>query len=113
MNSYFTHFAVYTFAMIGFIVMVLFVYKKTVYSQADNLNKNFLKVENVLKLSPTKTVYVIKAGTERFLVAGDSGNTTMLAKLDENNVNIPDVSENEKSVEVFSLKEILKKINRG
>ena len=113
MNSYLAHFAIYTFAMIGFIVIVLFVYKKTMYSQSDNLNKNFLKVENSLKLSPTKTVYVIKAGTERFLVAGDSANTTMLAKLDENNINIPDISESEKSIEKYTLKDVLQKINRG
>lgn len=113
MNSYLAHFAVYTFAMIGFIVMVLFVYKKTMYSQACNINKNYLKVENSLKLSPTKTVYVLKAGNERFLVAGDSANTTMLAKLDENNIEIPDTLSGEKPVETFSLKDVLQKINRG
>lgn len=113
MNSYIMHFATYTFAMIGFIVIVLFVYKKTMYSQSSNENRNFLKVENVLKLSPTKTVYVLKAGTERFLIAGDSANTTMLAKLDENNVNIPEISESEKNIENFGIKDILQKINRG
>lgn len=113
MNSYIMHFATYTFAMIGFIVIVLFVYKKTMYSQSGNENRNFLKVENALKLSPTKTVYVIKAGTERFLVAGDSANTTMLAKLDGNNVNIPETLEGEKNIESFGLKDVLQKINRG
>lgn len=113
MNSYIMHFATYTFAMIGFIVIVLFVYKKTMYSQSNNENRNFLKVENVLKLSPTKTVYVIKAGTERFLVAGDSASTTMLAKLDENNVNLPVMSESGQNVENIALKDILQKINRG
>ena len=113
MNSYLIHFATYTFAMIGFIVIVLFVYKKTMYSQTDGVNRNFLKVENTLKLTPTKTVYVIKAGTERFLVAGDSSNTTMLAKLDENNVNIPEVTASEKVSETFALKDVLQKIGRG
>ena len=110
MNSYLAHFAIYTFAMIGFIVIVLFVYKKTMYSQTNGVNKNYLKVENSLKLSPTKIVYVLKAGTERFLVAGDSANTTMLAKLDENNINIPETIECEKTTETYALKDILQKI---
>ena len=37
----------------------------------------------------------------------------MLAKLDENNVNIPVMSENEQNIENFALKDILQKINRG
>lgn len=85
MNSYIIHFVIYTFAMIGFIVMALFVYKKAVYAPQNTSKKNLLSVETLLKLAPTKTVYIIKAGTERFLIAGDSANTTMLAKLDSVN----------------------------
>ena len=88
MNSYIIHFVIYTFAMIGFIVMALFVYKKTVYAPQNTNKKNILSVETLLKLAPTKTVYIIKAGSERFLIAGDSANTTMLAKLENENINI-------------------------
>ena len=87
MNSYIVNFATYVFAMIGFIVLILFVYKKAMSTPMDAKNREFLNVENVLRLSPTKTVYIIKAGYERFLVAGDNTNTTLLAKLDENNIN--------------------------
>ena len=87
MNSYIMHFVIYTFAMIGFIVMALFVYKKAVYAPQNSGKKNILSVETLLKLAPTKTVYVIKAGSERFLIAGDSSNTTMLAKLENENSN--------------------------
>ena len=81
MNSYIANFAVYTFAMIGFIALALFVYKKTVYASQQTKDKDYLRVENTLRLSATKTVYVIKAGEEKFLIAGDAANTTMLAKL--------------------------------
>ena len=87
MNSYIVNFATYTLAMVGFSVLILFVYKKAMYTPINAKNREYLNVENVLKLSPTKTVYIIKAGTERFLVAGDSTNTTMLAKLDADNIN--------------------------
>ena len=87
MNSYIVNFATYTLAMVGFIVLILFVYKKAMYTPINAKNREYLNVENILKLSPTKTVYIIKAGTERFLVAGDSTNTTMLAKLDADNIN--------------------------
>ena len=68
MNSYLLHFIAYTFAMLGFIVMVLFIYKKAMYAGDSCKNKNFLSVESSLKISPTKTVYVIKAGKEKFLI---------------------------------------------
>ena len=87
MNSYIVNFATYTLAMVGFIVLILFVYKKAMYTPINAKNREYLNVENVLKLSPTKTVYIIKAGTERFLVAGDNTTTTMLAKLDKDNIN--------------------------
>jgi len=82
MNGYLINFVVYTLAMIGFIGLALFVYKKAVYPSGMSTNKDFLKVETLLKLAPTKTLYIIKSGDERFLIAGDSANTTMLAKLD-------------------------------
>ncbi len=85
MNSYIVNFATYTLAMIGFIVLLLFVYKKAMYTPTNIKNREYLNVENVLKISPTKTIYIIKAGCERFLIAGDNTTTTMLAKLDENN----------------------------
>lgn len=85
MNSYIIHFVIYTFAMIGFIVIALLVYKKTVYTPQSTNNKNLLSVETLLKLAPTKTIYILKAGSERFLIAGDSANTTMLAKLEDIN----------------------------
>ena len=85
MSPYFLKFIVCTFAMIGFLATIIAVYKKAVYAPHNSENKNFLKVETLMKLAPTKTLYVINAGEERFLIAGDSANTTMLAKLEDNN----------------------------
>ncbi len=85
MNSYIIHFATYTLAMIGFIVIAVYIYKKTMYTGAAQGDKNYLKIENALRLSASKTVYVLKAGSEKFLIAADSSNTTLLAKLNENN----------------------------
>lgn len=93
MTEAFGPFMTYTFAMIGFIVVILFVYKKAMYSPMEAKNRKYLQVENALRISPTKTIFIIKAGSERFLIAGDNTNTTLLAKLDDNNVN------NELSVE--------------
>lgn len=88
MNSYLANFIVYTLAMIGFIVLVLFIYKKSMYTPLQKNNKDSLSVETSLKLSPTKTIYILKVGAERFLIAGDSANTTMLSKLDNINIDI-------------------------
>lgn len=114
MNGYITHFAIYTLAMTGFIVTALYVYKKSMCAAQNRGNKNFLTVENSLRLSATKTVYVIKAGEEKFLIAGDSANTTMLAKLEQGcNEYINIERKNDNITELSSLKNMAQKINRG
>ena len=115
MQSYITNFVVYTMAMVGFIFIALFVYKKSISLPQNLANKDYLKVENLIKLSATKTVYIIKAGYERFLDAGDAANTTLLAKLEKDNV--LDVVESEVSqdqeIKFPQLKDLFNKFNRG
>ena len=41
-----------------------------------------LSVEDSLSLSPRKTLYVIREGSERFLIAGDLERTTLISKLE-------------------------------
>ncbi len=115
MNDYLIHFAIYSFAMIGFIVIALFVYKKSVYVSGINKDKNFLSVENTLKLSPAKTLYVIKAGSEKFLIAGDAGSTTMLSKLEKNRSydSFEIFTQNSNVSEIPSLKKYAKKVSKG
>jgi len=115
MNGYLINFTVYTLAMIGFIMVALFVYKKSTNYCAGYANKDFLQVENALRLSPGKIIYVIKAGKEKFLIAGDNSSTTMLAKLDETNIcEINEEIRQNNSTENFTvLKDFVRKINRG
>ena len=115
MNTYLIHFAVYAFAMVGFLFIVLYIYKKSIYNCANNNNKNYIKVENSLKLSPSKTLYVIRAGEEKFLIAGDSTSTTMLSKLENNkeDVYIEDNKTSSKLTEISTLKKYTTKISKG
>lgn len=118
MNGYLVNFAIYTLAMVGFLALAIFVYKKTAYSTASAQNKDFLKVENTLRLSATKTVYVIKAGNEKFLIAGDTANTTMLAKLEndvklESDIKVEETSIKNKMTGFSSDPKILQKLGRG
>ncbi len=112
MNSYMINFATYAFAMIGFILTVLFIYKKSTNISASQNKKNFLQVENSLKISPVKTIYVIKAGSEKFLIAGDTANTTMLAKLESNNYEEEQINETNQVRKFTSLCK-LSKAGRG
>ena len=116
MNGYIIHFATYIFAMTGFIALALFIYKKSTAININPAKKDFLKVENSLRLSATKTIYVIKAGNEEFLIAGDTTNTTLLAKLEnENNSQYqPEFKVNNiKEFQTPILKKMAQKINRG
>ncbi len=112
MSGSITHFVTYIFAMIGFILVALYVYKMAANSPYNLQNKDYMKVENMMRLSPSKSLYIIKVGTERFLIAADPSTTTMLAKLDENN-KAPELSSDIEVPQNSNLMNFLKKINRG
>ena len=81
MGTYLLNFIVYTMAMVGLLLVGVIVYKKTMLGNNSAQNAKGLKVENALSLSPRKTLYIVKAGMERFLIAADTERTTFLAKL--------------------------------
>jgi len=83
MGTYLLNFIVYSMAMVGLLFICLVVYKKTMANGKCTKNNDEMLVENALNLSPRKTIYVVKVGDEKFLIAGDAERTTFLAKLDE------------------------------
>lgn len=104
MGGYIVNFTVYTMAMIGLICFAVFVYKKiTDGSMRSNSNK-FLSIEETMSLNPRKTLHVVRAGNEKFLIAADVDRTTLISKLEWNKTpdiqnlerfrNIPPVAEN-------------------
>ncbi len=120
MGGYIANFTVYTMAMLGLICFALFVYKKFLISNTGK-NSNFLGIEECISLAPRKTLYVVRAGNERFLIASDVDKTSLISKLDTNTKEqrvekqtgvedlpvIVDFKSKEKPV----IKEMLKKIN--
>lgn len=89
MGGYLVNFAIYTMAMLGLIFFALMVYQKTTQNGGLGLKKsNFLKVEESVSFGPRKTLYVVRAGHERFLLASDMDKTTFISKLDNSeNIN--------------------------
>ena len=81
--GYLTNFIVYTLAMVGVIVLALFVFKSSTTTGAKKGSK-FLKVHDTLSLGPRKTLYIVSAGEEKFLIAGDVDKTTLISKLGVN-----------------------------
>lgn len=84
MGTYLINFIVYTMAMVGLLFLGVMVYKKTMTGGSSEQNTRGLKIDNALRLSPRKTLYVVNAGNERFLIAADLDRTTFLAKLNGN-----------------------------
>lgn len=88
MTGYIINFSIYTTAMIGVIFVALFTFKK--FSTMNFSKKeSMLNIEDTMKLSARKTLYVIKAKGERFLIASDIDRTSLIAKLDEGTVSLP------------------------
>lgn len=82
MGHYIVSFSVYTMAMIGLICFALFVYKKFSSSGITSKRNGLLKVEDAMSLSPRKTLFIVKAGSEKFLIAADVDRTTLISRLD-------------------------------
>lgn len=80
MLQYIMAFSLYTLAMVGIFFIAFVIYKKTM----ENNNSKFpdgIKIENMLRLSQRKSLYIVNVQGERFLIASDPENTTFLAKL--------------------------------
>ena len=93
MGSYLVNFLVYAMAMVGLLFLCLMIYKKTMLNTKCAKKNDELVLENALNISQRKTLYVVKAGKERFLIAADAERTSFLAKLDSDNVDVQQMAE--------------------
>ena len=90
--GYLSNFIVYMLAMLGVLMLALFVFKQTTSCNIKKTTKgNGLKVIDTLSLSTRKTLYVIEANGERFLIAGDIDRTTLISKLENNKLHTENV----------------------
>ena len=81
--GYLTNFIVYTLAMVGVIVIALLVFKNSTCFHTGTKSK-YLKILDSMTIAPRKTLYIISAGQEKFLIAGDVDKTTLISKLESN-----------------------------
>ncbi len=84
--TYLSNFIVYFLAMIGIIILALYVYKQFNISSFSTKRSNFLSIEDSLNINPRKTLYVVREGNERFLIAADLDRTTLISKLEPKEV---------------------------
>ena len=82
MGGYIVNFTVYTMAMLGLICFAVFVFKKFTDGTMRSSSSKFLNVEESMSLSPRKTLHVVRAGNEKFLIASDIDRTTLISKLE-------------------------------
>ena len=86
MGSYIANFTVYTMAMLGLIFFALFVYKKFMAGGLGGSSSKFLSIEETMNINPRKSLLVVRAGNEKFLVASDVDRTTLISKLGDVNL---------------------------
>jgi len=82
MTHYLVKFIFYTSGVIGLLFIAFLVAKSSlnINTAFAKKNKNLI-IEESLSLSPRKTLHVVKAFNEKFLIASDATSTTLLAKL--------------------------------
>jgi flagellar biogenesis protein FliO len=81
--GYLGNFIVYTLAMIGVMMIALFVFKKSMHVSGGKGGAKHLRVIDAMSLAPRKTLYVVSTGNEKFLIAGDAERTTLISKLQD------------------------------
>ena len=85
MTAYLVKIIFYTAGVIGMLLIGFVVAKACLYNGATfNKRKGNLEIEESLAISPRKTLHIIRAFGEKFLVASDQNSTTLLAKLNAN-----------------------------
>ena len=84
--GYLSNFIVYTLAMVGVIVIALMVFKSATGCSTRGATK-YLKIHDTLSLGPRKTLYIVSAGEEKFLIASDVDKTSLISKLNPKNHN--------------------------
>lgn len=82
MGSYIMNFTVYTMAMLGLIFFAIYIYKKVINGGLCKNSNKFLSIEETMNINPRKSIMVVCAGNEKFLIASDIDRTTMLSKLE-------------------------------
>lgn len=88
METHLTGFIVYTLAMLGLISLAFIVAKKSMSNSFGKIKRGFLDIEAILPVDARKSVYLLKAGKERFLISSDINGIRFLTKLEEDNVPI-------------------------
>ena len=83
MSNYLAHFTVYLFAMIGMLCFAMLIVKKSISMGGKKKESSYLQVEDTISIAPKKSLYVIKAGDKKLLIASDEGRTTFLTELGE------------------------------
>lgn len=101
MGGYVANFTVYTMAMIGLICFAVFVYKKIMDGSIGKKHTRCIEIEDTLNLNPRKTLHVIRAGQEKFLIASDIDRTTLISKLNENHPEFPIYENSQESRQNF------------
>lgn len=82
MGGYLVNFTVYTMAMLGLISFAVFVFKKFTDGTMRSSKSKYLNLEETMSLSPRKSLHIVRAGNERFLIASDLDRTTLISKLE-------------------------------
>ena len=82
MSGYVINFTVYTLAMTGLICFAVFVYKRITDGAFRSNKSKYLSIEETMSLTPRKTLHVVRAGNEKFLIASDADRTTLISKLE-------------------------------
>lgn len=108
MLKYLIAFSLYTFAMVGILLIAYLVWKK-VSDFSSSKKDGGMKIEDALRLSNRKILYIVNVRNERFLIASDQDRTTFLAKLEgKSGINVEHINQ---AIENTEEKELSRNLN--
>ena len=100
--------------MSGLIAFALFIYKKVTNGTALSKNSKNLSIEESMMINPRKSLMIVKAGKERFLIASDIDKTSLIAKLNsgENNNSVTVDNKNYQDSTIVDLNQVKNSIDK-
>lgn len=90
--GYLSNFIVYLLAMIGLMMLAVFIFKNCT-SKINNTNGKNINIIDSVSIGARKNLLIASVGNEKFLIASDADRTSLISKLENEKISESKLSE--------------------
>ena len=111
--GYLSNFIVYLFAMLGLMMLAIFIFKNCTPKINASSGKNINIIDSI-SIGARKNLLIVAVGNEKFLIASDADRTNLISKLDSNTISAKEITNqmtrgsNDYTTKSFSNRDLVK-----